>query len=103
MDLSDRLFEEYNGHRTAIQCHDQALELMAEIPQELQQNVSEWLDDKPLSDIKVNGVSINDVFAMFKDASRPLHFIQILESFAVWKKCNYYDDKHFFMTHFCRM
>ena len=33
-------------------------------PQELEQNVWEWIENKPYSDIKYCGLSINDLFKM---------------------------------------
>jgi hypothetical protein len=90
LDFRDRLIQEYDGHRNVLQCHEEAAYLLHHMPAELIVNVNEYLDEQPLTDIKINGVSINDVFKMFEN-SRPLHFVQILRCMAYWRDGDYID------------
>jgi hypothetical protein len=100
LDLSNRLFEEHGGTYTARECAAEAKYLMENMPQELIVNVNEWLDNKPLSDIKVHGTSINDVFKMF--VNRPMHFIRILHCMCKWKETDYFDEENFCWCYFAR-
>ena len=60
-DLASRLEEEYMGFKSLSKCDDEASYIIKNIPKELLTNINEWLDNKPLSDIKVHGVSIKNV------------------------------------------
>lgn len=47
------------------------------IPRELFPNVYEWIDDKPLSDIKYNGLSFNMIIQQYYDAhDKKLNFVE---------------------------
>lgn len=35
--------------------------LIEDVPKELYQNIQEWIDEKPISDIKYGGISIKDI------------------------------------------
>jgi hypothetical protein len=99
VDLESRLMEEYGGTRDVFFCKEEALYLMENIPEELIVNVEEWLDEKSLSDIKIHGVSVNDVFEMCK--GRFIHFLSILKCFIEWKKTGY-EDPDFCFWYFGR-
>lgn len=100
LDLGNRLFEKHGGTYTARECAAEAKYLMENMLQELIVNVNEWLDNKPLSDIKVHGTSINDVFKMF--VNRPMHFIRILHYMCKWKEIDYFDEDNFCWSYFAR-
>lgn len=98
VDLEDRLMEEYDGTRDVFECKKEAVYLMENSPEELIQNIEEWLDEKPISDIKVHGVSIND---LMKNYSRCAHFLTALNCFIEWKKTGY-EDPEFSYWYFAR-
>ena len=91
IDLKERLFKEYDGTHTMLECANEAKYLMDNMPPELIVNVNEYLDQQPLTDIKIHGVSINDVFAMFSK-SRPMHFIRILHCMTEWRLLDYFNE-----------
>lgn len=101
LDLASRLYEEHGGTYTARECAAEAKYLMDNMPQELIVNVNEWLDGKPLSDIKVHGTSINDAFKMV--ANRPIHFIHILHCMCKWREAEYFDEENFCWCYFAKM
>lgn len=101
-DFRQKLFYEYYKERVDYSdCILEAGYLVNNMPRELWTNLNEWLDDKPLSDIKVHGVSINDVMKMF-ETSLPRDFVQILKCMTIWKKHNYV-DKNFCWNYFALM
>lgn len=98
VDLESRLIEDYGGTRTSIQCAEEALYIMDNIPEELIPNVEEWLDNKPLSDINVHGMSINYLINTY-----PLcfHIYAALNCFIKWKETGY-KNKNFCKNYFSR-
>lgn len=101
-DFRQKLFHEYYKERVSYgDCILEASYLVHNMPQELWPNLNEWLDDKPLSDIKVHGLSINDVMKMFA-TSLPRDFVQILKCMTAWKKYDYV-DKNFCWNYFALM
>lgn len=101
VDLRDRLFEEHGGTYSMKECASEARYLMDGVPSELIVNINEWLDGTPLSDVKIHGVYINDVFEMFVK-NRPIHFIQIVRCMVKWKESDYFNDD-FCWHYFARM
>jgi hypothetical protein len=90
-DFRQKLFYEYYKERVDYSdCILEAGYLVNNMPRELWPNLNEWLDDKPLSDIKVHGVSINDVSNMFRKLKPS--FVQILTCMTHWKESNYIDN-----------
>ena len=100
-DFRQRIYVEYQERVDYEECAAEAKYLLDNMPQELIPNLNEWLDDQPLSDIKVHGVSINDVMKMF-ETSLPRGFLQILKCMTTWKKYNYV-DKNFCWNYFALM
>lgn len=89
-DLQDRLFEEYGETQPSWVCRDQAIEWMTKLPEELLLNVEEWLDNKPLSDIKVHGISINDIFSKYKSPN--LTMTRVMSFFILWKETGFKNE-----------
>ena len=95
LDLSNKLFEGANGDFSLGNCENDAVYFLDNLPEELIQNVNEWLDDKPLTDIKVHGVSINDIYKFYKNR-RYLTFGRVLRCMTDWKESEYIDPKFCF-------
>jgi hypothetical protein len=91
MDLRDKLLEEYGDRRTLQFCADDAKYIMMNIPKELIVNVNEYIDGMPLSDIKIHGVSINDVINGLMP--RRVHVVQVFKCMAKWKEYEYFDER----------
>lgn len=100
-DFRQRVYAEYQERVDYEECSAEAKYLLDNMPQELIPNLNEWLDNQPISDIKLHGVSINDVMKMF-ESSLPRDFLQILKCMTIWKKHNYV-DKNFCWNYFALM
>ena len=94
-DFAKKMMDTTNNYATYFQYLEDAIQLMNEIPEELIPNVNEWIEDKPLSDIKVHGVSINDINEHYKSRCT-IEFQLILRCMACWKKTNYADKNYCF-------
>lgn len=90
-DLTDRLVERYDGFESFESCYRKARSLLKKMPEELLPNLNEWLDNKPLSDIKVHGISVNDILEKFKNRN-DIDFIEVLQYFADWKTEGFADS-----------
>lgn len=88
MDLEDRLHEMYRGLRNSNMCRKEAVYIIDNIPDELMVNLEEWLDNKPLSDIKIHGFSINDILKDFPY----VNFTQALTCMIDWKAQGFLDS-----------
>lgn len=85
-DLSKRLEVECPSY-DRDQCIRRAFRIMQDIQPELFQNINEWLDGKKLSDIKIHGVSLNDVINQYEDVK--IHFLKGLDFMIAWKNTGY--------------
>lgn len=90
-DFRQRIYADHQEKVPYEECAIEAKYLLDNMPQELIQNLNEWLDNQPLSEIKIHGTSINDVMQMFK-SSLPRDFLQVLKCMTIWKKHNYVDE-----------
>ena len=91
VDLKTRIFEEYNETIPWVMCHNDAVYIMCNVPEEIIQNIEEWLDGKPLTDIKVHGVSVNDIIRKRFNNSAFIPMDKIFKAMAYWKETDFYD------------
>ena len=89
----DELEGEFAAHEYLVLIANRIMRL---IPAELEQNVDEWLDDKPLTDIKVHGLSVLDVMNQF-GPKRIITFLEAIECIGKWKETGYANKD------FCRL
>ena len=87
MDMAHRIQEDMEGYWSYIDCFYEAQYIMHNIQSELIPNINEWLDGNPLSDIKVNGISILDIKSQFKNVNIPM--LHILRCMIHWKENEY--------------
>lgn len=64
-----------------------AARILNNMPPELLPNVEEWIDDQPISDIKVNGVSIPDIMHQFPE--HDILFLEAMDCMCDWKSCDF--------------
>lgn len=102
INLAIRLYDEYAGTRPMANCSNEAKNLVEGVPTELLINIDEWIHNLPLSNIKVHGISVNDVFDRYGRA-RPIHFIKILHCMCRWKETDYFKGTNIFANHFTLM
>ena len=91
-DLIQKLDEVEGKFIDHTQCVWWANRLMRNIPPELEQNIDEWIDDKPLTDIKVHGWSIADIINHY-GKKRIVTFLEAVKCMGDWHASGYQDDE----------
>lgn len=95
LDLIAKLEELEGDFMDHTQCVWMANDIMRVIPPELEQNMDEWLDDKPLTPIKLHGKSVEDVMTQFGEKRR-ITFLRAIKCIGAWRAEGYRDSD------FCR-
>ena len=95
VDLKNKLMKDDNGMGTSDYYFKRAKWVLDNVQPELLQNINEFIDGIPLSDIKIHGVSISDVMTQF-EPERPISFMLAIESIICWKNAGYKN------SNFCR-
>ena len=98
--FSVRMHDYYCGTKSFLDCTIEADEIVNNVPTELLINIEEWSRNLPLSNIKVHGVYVNDVFDNYGRVS-PIHFVDILRCMIVWKETDYFTGSNIFANRFC--
>lgn len=68
----------------AIDCANKITDI---IPKELYGNIQEWIDDKPISDIKYKGISIKDIMEQDIKYGVKHDFFESLEAMMMYIQC----------------
>ena len=93
VDLQGRLMEDDYDDNSSY--HFKVAKWIIEnVQPELMQNINEWIEHKPISDIKIHNVSINDIMTQFENYK--ISFVQALSCLIYWQKTNYHNPD------FCR-
>lgn len=102
-DMVDRMVEEDGGKEYSDIYYNLcvAKRIMENIQPELVQNINEWIENRPLSDIKIHGVSVYEVMNQFAP-HRYIPFIRAVECMMYWKEVDY-RNKTFCRDFFARM
>lgn len=87
MDLADRLMEE-GLCRPYSAAKKMAAFMMGQFDEDLMPNLEEWLDNKPLSDIRLGGKSVNDIINMYEGVR--IDIPRAILCLSKWKKLNYW-------------
>lgn len=95
LDLIAKLDELEGDFMTHEQCVWMANDIMRIIPPELEQNMDEWLDDKPLTEIELHGKTVKDVMTQFGQKQN-ITFLEVIKCFGHWRAEGYKNDD------FCR-
>lgn len=90
LDIQVRYHNDVGKYKDWDYCYRRAYDIMKEVPEELIPNINEWIEYKPLSDIKINGVSVNDIINQF-GKKQPIYFLEALDCMIYWKQTNYSD------------
>ena len=88
IDLIAKIEEVEGDFMDHTQCVWEANDIMHGLPDELIPNINEWIDDKPISDIKINGISALDIMGQF-GKRQCITFLQAIECLNAWKKTGY--------------
>jgi hypothetical protein len=99
-ELSDKIYKCNFGIITKLQSQSEANRIINNMPQELWPNVEEWIDDQPISDIPVHGVSIPQIINRFSDER--ILFLDAIECLCRWKSIGY-KGENFYELYFMRM
>lgn len=68
-----------------ILANDLSYTIINELPSELYPNVQEWIDDKPISDIKYYGISIKDIMEQdIENTHKTYDFIDSLNAMLLY-------------------
>ena len=94
-DLTMKIKEHERGVLNYTASSIVAARILNTMPSELLPNIEEWIDDQPISDIKVNGVSVPDIMHQFQE--RNILFLEAMQCMCDWKNYN------FQCTDFCRL
>ena len=100
-DFANKIEEIMGGTWNYAWCYNKAERIMLGLPEDLIQNVNEYLDDKPLTDIKVHGVSLLDIMNQF-GKNRPIPILAAMQCMVDWKKTGFYNKsycKTYFTSH----
>lgn len=93
-DFTEKIKDHEQGLLNYTASRAVAARIINNMPQELWPNVEEWIDDKPISDIKVHGVSIPDIMHQFQ--GRTILFLNAMECMCDWKSYEFKSNE------FCR-
>lgn len=99
LDLRERYHNDVGQSETWAYCYQKAYDIMKNMPEELIPNINEWIEYRQLSDIKINGVSVNDIMNQF-GKKQQIYFLDAIECMIDWKDTNYFDPsfcKFYFM------
>ena len=99
-DFTQKIYEHNCGALTHSQSERVAFNIINEMPQELWPNIEEWIDDQPISDIKVQGISIPDIMHQFP--GEDILFLSAMKCMCMWKEYGY-KGKDFCKLYFARM
>lgn len=86
-DFAKKIQEQNVNAMTYLQCESVAFDIINNMPEELWPNVEEWIDDQPISDIKVHDVSVPDVMFQFPEYKIP--FLSVMKCMCMWKEYDY--------------
>lgn len=102
-DMVDRMVEEDGGvGRSDIHYNlCVAKRIMENIQPELVQNINEWIENRPLSNIEINGITVESVMNQFSPRRR-ISFVDAIECLINWKEIGY-RNKTFCRDFFSRM
>jgi hypothetical protein len=95
-DIVARMAEEDGGHTDNHYNLCAAKRIMEDIQPELLPNIHEWIENRPLTKIKIHGMTVEKIMHQF-EPHRTILFIEAIECMICWKKTNY---KH---KDFCRL
>jgi hypothetical protein len=98
LDLAHKLDEYYKGYWNWSECHETANYIMNNMEPQLIQNINEWIDEQPLSDIKIHGWSIKDIMCS-PNKKRKVSFVEAMKCLIQWKENNY-ENKDFCILYF---
>ena len=92
-DLSDKFMDMFGSQKTREQIKREVTVLLYNIPFDLIENVWEWIDGNPLTNVKVHNVSIVDVVG--KEYS-DIEFLHTLACFGNYKLYNCFPERFYY-------
>jgi hypothetical protein len=99
-DVAEKIYKQNKGILTARQSTIEADRIMNDVQPELLPNIEEWLDDQPISNIYIHGVSIPQIMNQFPN--KEIDFLEALTCLRHWKDIDY-QGKEFCRIYFMRM
>ena len=92
-DFRDKIYYVHEETITLSYSRKWAERIVNNMPQELWPNIDEWIDDKPISDIKVHGVSIPDI--MYHLSRGSVDFLSAMTRMIAWQDSGFPDKAYF--------
>ena len=97
-DIVDRMVEEDGGNEESDFRYNLSVaeRIMENVQPELMPNIHEWIENRPLSKIKIHGWTVDKIMTQF-GPSHHILFVEAIECMIYWKETNYRNKD------FCRL